>query len=43
VISINEYGSSSKIFYEIEEPSGIYFIEVSNNAGNIAKLKVIKN
>lgn len=43
VISINEYGSSSKIFYEIEEPSGIYFIEVFNNAGDIAKLKVIKN
>lgn len=43
LISINEYGSASKIFYEIEEPSGIYFIEVFNNAGDIAKLKVIKN
>jgi plastocyanin len=42
LISINEYGSASKIYFEIEEPSGIYFIEVSNNTGEIAKLKVVK-
>jgi len=42
LISINEYGSASKIYFEIEEPSGIYFIEVSNKEGQIAKLKVIK-
>ena len=42
LISINEYGSASKIYFEIEEPSGIYFIEVSNEDGEIAKLKVIK-
>jgi len=42
LISINKYGSVSKIELEIKEPSGIYFIEVLSSNEQLSMQKVIK-
>jgi len=43
LISKQNYKSKQNISFEIKEARGVYIIDVSNNEGNSAKLRVIKN
>ena len=42
IILNNEYNSIRKLDFEINEAPGIYIVEVTNQQGNSAKLRVIK-
>jgi len=42
LVSTQNYRSTQNITFEIKEARGVYIIDVSNNEGNSAKLRVIK-
>ena len=42
LVSKSNYRSTSSIDFEIEQSPGIYIVEVTNEQGNTAKIKVLK-